>query len=86
MSFMRPWSTATSRRQSHHDLARHSGYASVVPYDPAKVTRAPPRYQPAAEASDEEAGPVYDESDPPSWKDFLKAANRARKLLKDLKP
>jgi hypothetical protein len=56
-----------------------------VPYDPAKVTQAPPRYRPAAEAYDEEGGPVYDESNPPTWKDFLKAANRARKALKDLK-
>ncbi len=57
-----------------------------MPYDPARVRQAPPRYQPAAEASDEEAGPVYDENDPPSWKDFMKAANRARKMFKDLKP
>ena len=61
-------------------------YAYVMPYDPAKVRPAPPRYQPAAEASDEEAGPVYDDNDPPNWKDFMKAANRARKMLKDLKP
>jgi hypothetical protein len=57
-----------------------------MPYDPAKVTPAPPRYQPAAEAYGEEQGPVYDDSDPPTWKDFLKAAHRARKMLKDLKP
>jgi hypothetical protein len=57
-----------------------------MPYDPSKVTQAPPRYQPAAEAHGEEGGPVYDENDPPTWKDFMKAANRARKMLKDLKP
>jgi len=57
-----------------------------MPYDPAKVRPAPPQYRPLAEASDEEAGPVYDDSDPPNWKDFMKAANRARKMLKDLKP
>ena len=56
-----------------------------MPYDPANLRPAPPRYQPAAEAGDEERGPVYDESDPPTWKDFMKAANRARKMLKDLK-
>jgi hypothetical protein len=28
---------------------------------------------------------VYDENNPPTWKDFVKAANRARKMLKDLK-
>ena len=57
-----------------------------MPYDPAKVRPAPPRYQPAAEAGDEEQGPVYNDDDPPTWKDFMKAANRARKMLKDLKP
>jgi len=56
-----------------------------MPYDPAKVTKAPPRYQPAAVAGDEEEGPVYDESNPPTAKDFIKAANRARKRLRDLK-
>ena len=64
---------------------RHSGYASIMPYDPAKVTQAPPRYRPADEAHDEEGGPAYDENNPPTWKDFVKAANRARKMLKDLK-
>jgi hypothetical protein len=29
---------------------------------------------------------VYDENNQPTWKDFMKAANRARKMLKDLKP
>ena len=62
---------------------RHSGYAAIVPYDPAKVTQAPLRYRPAAEAHDEEGGPVYDENNPPTWKDFLKAANQARKTLKE---
>jgi hypothetical protein len=57
-----------------------------MPYDPSKVMPAPPRYQPAAEAGDEEAAPVYNDDDPPSWKDFMKAANRARKMLKELKP
>jgi hypothetical protein len=56
-----------------------------MPYDPAKATQAPPRYRPTAEAHDEEGGPVYDENKPPTWKDFMKAANRARKMLKDLK-
>jgi len=57
-----------------------------MPYDPAKVRPAPPQYRPAAEAGDEEPGPVYNDDDPPTWKDFMKAANRARKMLKDLKP
>lgn len=57
-----------------------------MPYDPSKVTPAPPRYQPAAEAGDDERGPVYNENNPPSLKDYMKAANRARKMLKDLKP
>jgi len=56
-----------------------------MPYDPAKVTRPPPRYQPAAEAGDDEEAPVYDERNPPTAKDFIKAANRARKALKALK-
>jgi hypothetical protein len=56
----------------------------IMPYDPAKVTQAPPRYQPAADARDEEGGPLYDENDPPTWKDFTKAAYRARKMLEDL--
>jgi len=57
-----------------------------MPYDPSKVRKAPPGYRPAEEAADEERGPVYNDDDPPSWKDFMKAANRARKMLKDLKP
>lgn len=56
-----------------------------MPYDPAEVTQPPPGYQPAAEAGDDEEGPVYDEANPPTAKDFIKAANRARKILKDLK-
>ena len=56
-----------------------------MPYDPAKVTQAPAGYRPAADAGDEEEGPGYDESNPPTWKDFIKAANRARKSLKGLK-
>ncbi len=56
-----------------------------MPYDPSKVKPAPPRYQPAAEAGDEEGAPKYDDDNPPSWKDFVKAANRARKSLKGLK-
>jgi hypothetical protein len=64
---------------------RHSGYPSIMPYDPAKVTRAPPGYRPAAEAHDEQEGPAYGENNPPTWKDFIKAGNQARKMLKDLK-
>lgn len=60
-------------------------YAYVMPYDPAKVMPPAPRYQPAANAGDEEQGPTYDDDNPPTWKDFIKAANRARKSLKGLK-
>jgi len=56
-----------------------------MPYDPSKVTQAPPRYQPVASAGDGEQAPMYDEDNPPTWKDYVKAANRARKSLKDLK-
>ena len=56
-----------------------------MPYDPAKVTQAPPGYKPAADAGDEKEGPVYDDDNPPTWKDFVKAANRARTSLKGLK-
>ena len=56
-----------------------------MPYDPAKVTKAPPRYLPASELRDEDEGPVYDERNPPTAKDFIKAASRARKSLKRLK-
>ena len=52
-----------------------------MPYDPSKVVTQPaPRYKPDDDA------PVYDDDNPPTWKDFVKAANRARKSLKDLKP
>ncbi len=56
-----------------------------MPWDPTKVKPAPPQYRPAAEAGDEEGAPKYDDDNPPSWKDFVKAANRARKSLKGLK-
>ena len=55
-------------------------------YDPAKLKPAPPRYQPAADAFDDKEAPQYDDDNPPTWKDFIKAANRARKSLKGLKP
>ena len=55
-------------------------------YDPNKVTPAPPRYQPAADAPDEKPGPVYDDDNPPTFKDLVKAAHKARKGLQKLKP
>ena len=55
-------------------------------YDPKKVTPPPPRYQPAADAPDEKPGPVYDDDNPPTFKDLVKAAHKARKGLKKLKP
>jgi hypothetical protein len=55
-------------------------------YDPKKVIPAPPRYQPAADAPGEEPGPVYDDDNAPTFRDLVKAAHRARKGLKELKP
>jgi len=52
-----------------------------MPYDPAKIVPAPPRQVPA---HDEEEGPVYDENNPPTKRDYIKAANQARKSLKKL--
>jgi hypothetical protein len=60
-----------------------TGY-QVKPYNPAIVRPAPPRYQPAEDAYGEAPAPQYSDDDPPTWKDFLKAANKARKMLKDL--
>jgi hypothetical protein len=57
-----------------------------MPYDPSKLRPSPPPYRPAADAHDEKQAPMYDDNNPPTWKDFIKAANRARKSLKDLKP
>ncbi len=57
-----------------------------MPYDPKKVTPAPPRYQPAPDAPGEKPGPVFDDTNPPTWTDLVKAADRARKGLKDLEP
>jgi len=54
-----------------------------MPYDPAKIMPAPPRHVPAR---DEEEGPVYDENNPPTMRDYIKAANQARKSLKKLEP
>lgn len=54
-----------------------------MPYDPAKIMPAPPRHVPAR---DDEAGPEYSDDNPPTLKDYIKAANQARKSLKKLKP
>jgi hypothetical protein len=56
----------------------------VRPYNPSIVRPAPPRYQPAEDVYGEPPSPQYSDDDPPTWKDFLKAANKARKMLKDL--
>lgn len=56
----------------------------VRPYNPAIVRPAPPQYQPAEDAYGEAPAPKYSDDDPPTWKDFLKAAHKARKMLKDL--
>jgi hypothetical protein len=57
-----------------------------MPYDPKNMTPAPPRYQPAADAPDEKPGPAFDDNNPPTWTDLVKAAHQARKGLKNLKP
>ena len=57
-----------------------------MPYDPTKVRPAPPRYQPLEDAPGEKPGPVFDDNNPPTWKDLVKAAHRAQKGLKKLKP
>ncbi len=60
-----------------------------MPYDPTKVMPAPPRYQPVDVAPGEpgeKQAPVFDDDNPPTFKDFVKAAHRARKGLKALKP
>ena len=57
-----------------------------MPYDPNKVMPAPPRYQPAEDAPGEEPGPQYNEDNAPTFKDLVKAAHKARKGLKALKP
>jgi hypothetical protein len=56
----------------------------VKPYNPSIVRPTPPRYQPAEDVYGEPPSPQYSDDDPPTWKDFLKAANKARKMLKDL--
>ena len=55
-------------------------------YDPKKVMPAPARYQPLENAPDEDPPPQYDDDNAPTFKDLVKAAHRARKGLKDLKP
>jgi hypothetical protein len=55
-------------------------------FDPVNVTPPPPRYQPAEDADGEAQAPQYSDDDPPTWKDYLKAAAQARKMLKGLKP
>ena len=57
-----------------------------MPYDPKNVMPAVPQYQPAADAPGEKPGPVYDDDNPPTFKDLVKAAHKARKGLKKLKP
>jgi hypothetical protein len=55
-------------------------------FDAVSVTPPPPRYQPAEDADGEEQAPQYSDDDPPTWKDYLKAADKARRMLKGLKP
>jgi hypothetical protein len=55
-------------------------------YDPKKVMPAVPQYKPAADAPGEKPGPVFDDDNPPTFKDLVKAAHKARKGLKQLKP
>jgi hypothetical protein len=55
-------------------------------FDAVSVTPPPPRYQPAEDADGEAQAPQYSDDDPPTWKDYLKAADKARRMLKGLKP
>jgi len=55
-------------------------------YDPKKVMPAPPRYQPLENSADEDQPPQYNDDNAPTFKDLVKAAHRARKGLKELKP
>ncbi len=55
-------------------------------YDPKKVMAAPPRYRPLENALDEDPPPQYDDDNAPTFKDLVKAAHKARKGLKALKP
>jgi len=57
-----------------------------MPYDPKKVMPAPPRYQPLENDPDDELPPEYNDDNAPKFKDLVKAAHRARKGLKELKP
>ncbi|MDX6678960.1 MAG: hypothetical protein QOE31_3012 [Solirubrobacteraceae bacterium] len=57
-----------------------------MPYDPKNVMPAPPRYRPAEEDPNEDPGPKYDEDNAPTFTDLVKAAHKARKGLKKLKP
>ena len=72
--------TTTRLRASTPGITQYQ----VRPYNPAIVKPAPPRYQPAEDAYGEPPSPQYSDDDPPTWKDFLKAAHKARKMLKDL--
>ena len=57
-----------------------------MPYDPKNLMPAPQRYRPAEEDPNEDPGPKYDEDNAPSFTDLVKAAHKARKGLKKLKP
>ena len=79
-----PAVVATHGTTRLRDSTRGITSYQVKPYNPAIVKPAPPRYQPAEDAYGEPPSPQYSDDDPPTWKDFLKAANKARKMLKDL--
>ena len=79
-----PAAVATHGTTRLRDSTRGITGYQVKPYNPAIVRPAPPRYQPAEDAFGEAPAPQYSDDDPPTWKDFLKAANKARKMLKDL--
>jgi len=77
-----PESRGTRLRDSTRGITEYQ----VRPYNPAIVRPAPPRYQPAEDMYGEAPAPKYTDDDPPTFKDFLKAAHKARKMLKDLEP
>ena len=56
-----------------------------MPWDPKNVRPAPPQYRPLEEGPNDKPGPAYDDDNPPTLTDLVKAAHKARKGLKKLK-
>jgi hypothetical protein len=56
-----------------------------MPWDPKNLRPAPPQYRPLEEDPNDKPGPAYDDDNPPTITDLVKAAHKARKGLKKLK-